>query len=417
MENRVEKKGSLRTGVWLAAALLLVLLLVTWALLAALMNGFAGGLNHVVSLTPEESGKTVYRTLYRPVEPDAEGVTEDQVIQWESVTDVDLFRESYSGSAGQTVVSADGDKVIAPGTTQSYDFAVRNTGNVKLKYTLTLNGAFDAETDNVPVLLRLRGGQNWLLGSTESWCSVDEINAYAGQFDLMPGSSDTFLLEWQWPFEVHADGEDTGLGNGAVDKDEVFTLTITTTAEAEDEAVAVSGDGKLLYEQVIGWKAILLFLLDLLLLGLLLLLLWRRKVYVTGFDPTGMGGTIECGRKKDTIRVGGRFVFPRVFTGKHSFKVGGAELKWKLKRKKDVQGIRFERDEDYLTVYIGRNIRAIEIYLVHDAAGLNINPALWAAIDSKRRVYTPTGVTEPAQDGTNKTPGGLTTDRKGKLSF
>ncbi|WP_165247617.1 hypothetical protein [Adlercreutzia sp. ZJ141] len=53
---------------------------------------------------------------------------------WSTETQVDLFRSSYNN----TVASADGDKLIAPGTTNRYDFTLRNNAEVPLGYEVSL---------------------------------------------------------------------------------------------------------------------------------------------------------------------------------------------------------------------------------------------------------------------------------------
>lgn len=68
----------------------------------------------------------------------------DGNIRWDSKTGVDLFKKSYGGTAE----SLNGDKVIAPGTSNYYDFTVENNGNIPLDYTISIEvDAFPYENE------------------------------------------------------------------------------------------------------------------------------------------------------------------------------------------------------------------------------------------------------------------------------
>lgn len=420
MDTKTSHKTKSRNyWLWLAVALLVILILVTWALLAAIMKNVSGTPRDVIALTPQESGKTVYQTLYRPVDGEGGAVTRDERAEWTSQTDIDLFQNSYTGTGGNITVNAEnGDKLIAPGTTNRYAFSIQNTGNIALSYSVTLQGVLDAKNPNISMEYRLRRGNAWLIGDETHWVTTAELNAAEEKADLYPEKSDPFLLEWRWKFEG-SDEEDTALAAIASRRSDAFSLTISTTAEAVPETAAVNGAGELLYKRVIGAKEIALAVLDLALLaGLILLLLGRRSVYVTGFVRGSDGGELSCGRKHSGIRTDGRFVFPRVYTGKRSFALGDAQFSWRLKRRKDVEGIRFEGSEDGTpVVVIGRDIRAVEIFLAAEGSKLAFSPLRWAAIDRKNNVYTPDGVQSPDENGGNETPDGLKTDKNRNYSF
>lgn len=155
---------------------------------------------------------------------------------------------------------------------------------------------------------------------------------------------------------------------------------------------------------------------------LLLLLFWRRPVYVTGFVPAV--GELQLDRKKDELRPDGRFVFPKVYMGKRSLTLDQREYRIKLKRKRKLDqqdqqekqeklmGIAFENKDDLLMIYIGKKVKAIELYLLPD---LTVRQNEWAAIDKDHNVITPAGVKEPDDNKENTTPGGLHIDKDGEL--
>lgn len=405
---QTQKVKKIDGGIWLLAALLTLLLLMTWALLAGVLGSHAAP-EETIALTPE-SGQSLNGVLYRPVKPKPDVQTRDEIVQWETTTEIDLFRTAYENAQGiVTVKSESGSKVIAPGTTNSYPFSVRNTGNVALNYSLSLRGALEMTEKTIPLQFRLRCGDQWLVGAADRWCSLEELDAYTGVSTLSPEKQDEYRLEWQWPYEG-TDTADTRLGTVVLNADAQFQMTVTTTAEMAPGAAAVNGNGEPLYERRFTGGSLALLGAD---LGagilLLILLLLRRGVYVTGFAP-GVGAEIRCGRKQDTLRPDGRFVFPKIFTGKHTFTISGQRLNWRLERKADVKGLRFAGNN---TVQIGRDIRAVELYLGRD---LQPDMTRWAAVDKENRVYSPLGVWEPDGNGENRTTGGLTVDRNGKFS-
>lgn len=404
---QTKKTKRINGGIWLLAALLILLLLMTWALLAGVLGSHTAPQN-TIALTPEP-GQSLNRTLYRPAKLEPDVQTRDETVQWEATTQIDLFRTAYENAQGaQTVKSESGSKVIAPGTENSYTFSIRNTGNVALNYSLSLQGTLAVSEKTIPLQFRLRCGDQWLVGAADRWSSLEELDAYSGASTLNPEKQDEYRLEWQWPYEG-TDTADSRLGSVSLNADAQFRMTVTTTAEIAPGAAAVNGNGELLYEKRFTGGTLALLGADLGAGIVLLLLLLRWGVYVTGFAP-GAGAEIRCGRKRDTLRPDGRFVFPRTFAGKHTFTLSGQRLNWRLERKADVKGLRFAGNN---TVQIGRDIRAVELYLGHD---LQPDRMRWAAVDKENRVYSPLGVQEPDGNGENRTVGGLKVDRNGKYS-
>ncbi len=164
-----------------------------------------------------------------------------------------------------------------------------------------------------------------------------------------------------------------------------------------------------------SWDFLPWLLLGLLGILLLLLLFWRKPVYVTGFLPGE--GELSLGRKKDDLRPNGRFVFPKVYMGKRELTLDQAQYRIRLKRKRkwngeELLGIAFAREDDLLVIYIGKKVKAIELYLLPD---LTVRQDDWAAIDKDHNVITPEGVKEPDENEENTTPGGLHIDEGGDL--
>lgn len=435
--NTKKKMNNNITGVWLMVFLLLLLLLATIALLASIYKGIAAGENNVIGLFPNDAVEAMATNVrYAPAELEPELDAFDENVSWETQTDVDLFQTAYVGKNGEvTVESANGDKLIAPGTSNSYHFSLRNTGNVSLDYTLNLEGVFELSSRELPFQVRLSRGNDWIVGGETQWVTIDELNEVHEKGTLGVGRYITYTLEWQWPFEnddadmlLLQNINDTLLGNVSAAANTNFHLTITTVSEATPGAVATDENGNPIYTPVFSQKGITYIGAPLavsfgLLLGLLLLLLlWRRKIYVTGFVTGMSGGTMKWKRKEDMLRADGRFVFPRMAPGKHTFIFRDSDgtqtkLRWVLKRKSKVEGIQFAYKDDRVIVIAGKRIRAVELYVKVFGNGMDMQSDTWAAIDRKHNVYTPMGKKEPDEDHCNMTPGGLTVDKRHRLSF
>lgn len=312
-----------RGGVWLLAGLLAILLLLSLALLGDLL-GLLVIPGQTIALTPEDTGSLLTHTLYRPLAAQSEMQTQDALVQWESDTDIDLFRDSYTNDLGQlTVRSLNGDKVIAPGTSNYYRFSIRNTGNTVLEYTIRLTNAFDLTGLSIPLRFRLRRGGEWLVGSDSQWHSLEDINRYQGTSVLNPERIDEYLLEWLWPFEAQDDTLDTRIGRVNINADADFHMTITTTAQAPADAPAVNAMGQRLYQKASPVLPALLLALDGLVLAGLLLLLWRRKITVLFRLPQGAQALLLDGSSLTPDDQGQ--VRCRLASGEHRFCLLGAE--------------------------------------------------------------------------------------------
>ncbi len=157
---------------------------------------------------------------------------------WSTKTDVEIFRVSYvNGEQVITVQSADGDKVIAPGTENSYTFKLKNTGNVPIKYNVQINAKFEPAGITIPITARLsRHDGKWITGDgTNAYVSVPKLDVAEDEANLDAGRFTYYTLDWQWPFESGNDERDTLLGNMAVDEDLTFTIEIVTYAEYDGE--------------------------------------------------------------------------------------------------------------------------------------------------------------------------------------
>lgn len=150
----------------------------------------------------------------------------------------EIFKLSYDETGEITVIGAEGneDKLIAPGTSNIYQFTLANTGDVALDYNLTMEAYVTGTDFWLPVNARVWDYTNkYLLGSADSMVDVMELNTVNESAELAAGKYAVYNLEWEWPFEWGDDEYDTMLGNLAVDEDLVLHIVIRTVAEYDED--------------------------------------------------------------------------------------------------------------------------------------------------------------------------------------
>lgn len=160
----------------------------------------------------------------------------DDNTAWCTNTEVEIFRVSYeNGQHVVTVKSADGQKIIAPGTENSYTFKLKNTGDVALDCNVKVDAYFTPAGFSVPIKGRVsRYDGKWVVGSANSYADVDLLDKTEDSMTLAAGRYIYYTLDWMWPYESDDDALDTLIGNMAADEELTFTIVITTTATESD---------------------------------------------------------------------------------------------------------------------------------------------------------------------------------------
>lgn len=191
------------------------------------------GVSMQVGVTYEDQEVTV------PLHPSIK-VYDDQRV-WETDTKVDIFKIQYENDEAKVTVNGGDDKLLAPGTSNEYTFYLKNTGDVKLDYTLTLEAYFTPADQPLPVEVKLKGYDGtYLVGSEDSWSDVLVLNDVKDKASINVNRFAYYTLEWQWPFERGEDEFDTYLGNRAVDEDLTLTIVIKTVATGDDSTTEIN---------------------------------------------------------------------------------------------------------------------------------------------------------------------------------
>ena len=116
--------------------------------------------------------------------------------------------------------------MIAPGSSNSYYFVLHNSSNVAVNYKIQMY-----EVSQYPVNLKYRLIRNgeYIIGSSNSWVSVDELQT---EFYLIDAkSSDKFYLDWMWPYNGNKDAQDTYAGTNMTEEYQLYIRTYIESVE------------------------------------------------------------------------------------------------------------------------------------------------------------------------------------------
>ena len=150
---------------------------------------------------------------------------------WKTETAVDLFKAEYKNDTGVvTVKSADGSKVIAPGTEGSYTFSLKNTSDVSADYKIWVEADLNSNIEGVPIQTRMSGSDGWLLGGKNTWKQAEALNGVATTDTVGAGKTADYTIYWKWPFEQGEDKSDTDLSNASLTHNMSYRVTIYTLA-------------------------------------------------------------------------------------------------------------------------------------------------------------------------------------------
>ena len=235
-----------RRVTWLVLALLLIL---TAATTAALSTGLLASAEHAdltIDLMPDGGEAAQILPLsntggaqLRRLSSREPFYAEDDAQIWTTDTKVDIFKIAYENGENQITVAGNGDKLIAPGTENTYSFRLKNNGGGAADYKVVVEAWIEGDDGNgLPVDARLNSQKTgWLVGSEEQWSPVLALNGIEDTGILYSGKTATYDLYWRWPFERDLDGDgdvsdgdamDTLLGNLAAEQDVTLTIRITT---------------------------------------------------------------------------------------------------------------------------------------------------------------------------------------------
>jgi len=187
-----------------------------------------------VLVEEEEEIYTIVRERYQ-FNPSFKIVDSEKT--WVAENEVNIFKVAYDNDLGEITVQGNGNKVIAPGTMNSYYFELVNDGDVGIDYQVVMEAYLSDNVTTIPVETKLSDYTGrYILGSETSWEDVLEVNRVNEEGELSAGNTMRYVFSWQWPFESGNDEFDTMLGNLATDEDITLTIKINALATADESA-------------------------------------------------------------------------------------------------------------------------------------------------------------------------------------
>ena len=164
--------------------------------------------------------------------------------------EIQVFLAEYDESGEVTVKSADGDRVVAPGTQNQYDLYVRNVGEVPISYILEAQSFLTVDVGGEEVQIPVDASfstpkNNYILGDEGKLEHLSGLDGAKDSYGLSPEHQAKYTLTWSWPFG--ADDEfDTMLGNLAAEGEDLtvkvaFNVTASYDPNA-DGGSPITGD-------------------------------------------------------------------------------------------------------------------------------------------------------------------------------
>lgn len=158
-----------------------------------------------------------------------------RVAKWGLAVDTKAWSTGFADKYGELVDSADGDKVVAPGTkgTLNFKYAISGTAEVDAKVV------FDAEVSinaDLAKELKFYDASNNEVSLADIETAIEALTV---TYDATQGASDAGELTytWVWAFDGLDDDSDTELGESATD----ITVSIKVTAQVVQVGTAVDG--------------------------------------------------------------------------------------------------------------------------------------------------------------------------------
>lgn len=203
---------------WIIVACLLIAILATAAAFSDRISNFmskpdktidvtAGKAKVVKSKTKKEKNNTASSSSSAVPLPDESGRT-----IWRNKEHVDIFKFYYDDKDNPYVESNNGDKVIAPGTGNTYTVQLANRNRFWIDYKVYVKSRFSIEDEEradypVPFLLGIAEQDrdialnNVSLYYTKNYDNENVYGVQVARGRLQPGRNINYDLKWEWPFE------------------------------------------------------------------------------------------------------------------------------------------------------------------------------------------------------------------------
>ena len=152
--------------------------------------------------------------------------------------EIQVFYAEYGKDGEITVKSDFGDKVVAPGTENSYNLYVRNVGKVPISYILEAESRITVDVNGQQTEIPIEASfytphGSYLLGGEESLDHLGKLDGVKDSSGLSPEHQAKYTLCWSWPLDGN-DEFDTLLGNLAAEGEELTVKVAFNVTAAYD---------------------------------------------------------------------------------------------------------------------------------------------------------------------------------------
>ena len=156
--------------------------------------------------------------------------------------EIQVFYAEYDKDGSITVKSDFGDKVVAPGTENSYNLYVRNVGKVPISYILEAESRITVDVNGQQTEIPIEASfytprSSYRLGGEESLENLGKLDGVKDSSGLSPKHQAKYTLCWSWPFDGD-DEFDTLLGNLAAEGEELTVKVAFNVTAAYDPNAA-----------------------------------------------------------------------------------------------------------------------------------------------------------------------------------
>lgn len=141
-------------------------------------------------------------------------VTEDDV-DWNKKEELNIFNN----------VKFNGEKKIAPWSSGTYKFCVKNEVGSDITYDISFS---DAMTNPVNMVYKLKIDNVYVRGDSENYVSIDELDL--DDVIVKKDSNNVYTLEWYW-----ADDDEADTYTGSQQTDQYYTLNLNIQATLYNE--------------------------------------------------------------------------------------------------------------------------------------------------------------------------------------
>lgn len=175
-------------------------------------------------------------------------------IRWSQIEDLDVFSNP----------KFKGEKIIAPNSSGSYSFTLKNTANFSIDYEINM---LDQNIYKLPMEFRLKKGGSYI-GGLSKWMDIKELEKITGHLDI--NARQELTLDWRWNGNLN-DANDTAVGLAAAQNEEVkYILNFRVTAvqagapDVPDTGISAKNTVFWITVLILAWAALAFLLIFLL---------------------------------------------------------------------------------------------------------------------------------------------------------